>query len=356
MSKELVPSPVPLLGMDLDALTKLVAEAGFQAYRAKQLHHWLYNRVATTFDEMHNIARDFRAWLSETQRIGHIELAEQLVSIDDSRKLLWRLHDGLAIEGVLMPERDWCTLCVSSQVGCVIDCKFCLTGFGGFRRNLHMSEILSQILLTKRHVYGGVMPRNIVFMGMGEPLLNLDQVIPAIRILTSQHSMAVAARRVTVSTSGIVPGLERLGQEDLGVNIAISLNAPTDELRDQIMPINRKYPIGHLIQTCHEFPLRERRRLTFEYVLIGGFNDSLLHARQLARVLQGLACKINLIPLNPDPKLPFKAPTDEAVMAFQRSMLDHNFTSSIRYSKGSDIAGACGQLAAHYTHGSDNTK
>jgi 23S rRNA (adenine2503-C2)-methyltransferase len=336
-----------LLGMDLPQLTELVAGAGFQAFRAKQLHHWLYNRVALSFDEMHNLAREFRTWLAENCRIGHAEIAQVRESSDGSKKMLFRLDDGKVVEGVLMPERDWYTLCVSSQVGCAVGCTFCMTGFGGFQRHLTPAEILTQVLLTKRVVHGGL-PRNLVFMGMGEPLLNLDNVIPAVRILTHPDAVAIAGRRVTISTSGILPGIERLARENLNANIAISLNASNNQFRDQIMPVNRKYPIEALLDACRAFPLQRRRRITFEYVLLGGLNDSLKNAAELAKLLRGLPCKVNLIPWNPDPHLSFMRPDEQTVEAFQQYLLDRNFTASIRYSKGVDIGAACGQLAGHW--------
>lgn len=338
--------------MNLAELTAFVLDAGFQAFRAKQLHHWLYNRVALHFDEMHNLAREFRAWLKTHCTIGHVEIAAVRESADGSRKMLFRLADGKVVEGVLMPERDWYTMCVSSQVGCTVGCTFCMTGFGGFQRHLTAAEILSQVLLTKKTVHGEL-PRNLVFMGMGEPLLNLPNLVPAVRILTDPDAVALAGRRVTISTSGILPGLERLAEEDLNVNIAISLNASNNETRNQIMPINRKYPIEALLEACRKFPLRRRRRITFEYVLLGGLNDSASNANELAKLLRGLPCKINLIPWNPDPRLPHRRPSDEAVAGFQRVLLDHNFTASIRYSKGLDVGAACGQLAGHWkaSHG-----
>jgi 23S rRNA (adenine2503-C2)-methyltransferase len=334
--------------MGLPELTALVTASGAPAFRAKQLHHWLYRRGALDFREMHNLARDFRAWLEANTEIGHISLVTIRQSADGTRKLLFRLRDGRIVESVLIRERNWWTLCVSSQVGCAVDCKFCMTGFGGFQRQMTTAEILSQIMLAARHANGGAYPRNVVFMGMGEPMLNLDEVIPALRAITDPDGMAIAARRVTVSTSGILPGIRRLGDADLGVNIAISLNAPNDRLRSEIMPINKVYPLEKLLAACRAFPLKRRRRITFEYVLLGGLNDSDADARALVRLLHGLRCKLNIIPWNPDPHLPYKRPTDDRVAAFQQVLLDHGFTVSIRYSKGLDVAGACGQLAGHW--------
>ena len=345
-----------LLGMDLAELSMLVTGAGWPAFRAKQLHHWLYNRAAESFEEMHNLARDFRAWLGGNFRIGHNTIAAVRESSDGSRKILYRLGDGKIVEGVLMPERSWITMCISSQVGCAVDCKFCMTGFGGFQRQMTAAEIVSQVLLAKRMIQPDGLPRNLVLMGMGEPMLNLDAVIPAVRLLADPDGVAMAARRITVSTSGIVPGMVRFGEADLGVNLAISLNASNDAFRDRIMPINRKYPIAALLNTCREFPLKARRRITMEYVLLAGENDSPEDARELAGLLKGMRCKINLIPWNPDARLPYRRPDEESVRRFQQVLLDRFFTVSVRYSKGADIGAACGQLAGHLASEQSPTK
>lgn len=338
-----------LLGMELSELQTLLADAGQPAFRARQLYEWLYKKGAVDFDEMTSLSKDLRAWLKENFIVGYPDIAQvHGGAADGSRKMLFRLPDHRVVESVLMQEKDWQTLCVSSQVGCAVDCKFCMTGFGGFRRHMTTGEIVSQYLLTKRMVNNNVGPRNMVFMGMGEPMLNLDNVIPAIRLLTDSAGIEVSPRRITVSTSGIVPGIERLGREDLGVNLAISLNASNNEFRSRIMPINKAYPIEKLLEACRNFPLRNRRRIMFEYVMLGGENDSLKNARELGELLQDIPCKINLIPWNPDANLPFKRPQEEVIRRFQQELLDRNFTVSVRYSKGVDIGAACGQLAGHW--------
>lgn len=336
-----------LLGMTLPEMTDLMKEAKQPAFRGRQLFEWVYQKAVFSFDEMTNLPISLRTWLSEKFTIGHAEVAQVQEASDGSRKILYRLQDGKIIESVLMPERDWMTLCISSQVGCAVACTFCMTGFGGFRRHMSAGEILSQILLAK-HVNGGEFPRNLVFMGMGEPLLNLDNVLPALRLITDESALGFAPRRVTVSTSGILPGIERLGEEDLGVNIAISLNASNNEFRDQVMPINRKWPIEALLETCRNFPLRRRRLITFEYVMLGGLNDAPANARELAELVDDLPCKINLIPWNPDPHLPYSRPAEETVRRFQQILLDYGYGVSVRYSKAVDIGGACGQLAGHW--------
>ncbi|MBX7245850.1 MAG: 23S rRNA (adenine(2503)-C(2))-methyltransferase RlmN [Candidatus Sumerlaeaceae bacterium] len=341
------PKPA-LLGMDFDALKEFVREAGFPAFRARQLHHWLYIRGATEFAEMHNLARDFRDWLAENCTIGHATVGEVKVSTDGSKKLIYRLADGKVVESVLIRERNWFTLCVSSQVGCAVDCKFCMTGFGGFQRQMTTAEIVSQVLLAQRVAGKDDSPRNLVFMGMGEPLLNLENLIPALRLLADPDAIGIAGRRITVSTSGILPGIEKLGEANTGVSLAISLNASNNEYRNRIMPINKRYPIENLLDACRAFPLKQRRRITFEYVMLGGENDTLDNARELAVLLRGMPCKINLIPWNPDSHLPFKRPPEDRVLRFQQYLLSQGFTASVRYSKGLDVDGACGQLAAHW--------
>lgn len=340
-----------LLGATLRQLQELIKAQGFPAFRARQLYHWMYHRCARDFSEMHNISKEFRRWLEDNATLGHITILDERLSKDGSRKFVFQLYDGRLVESVLIKEEGWNTLCVSSQVGCAVGCTFCLTGFGGYQRQMTRAEIVSQVLTVKRLLGEDELLRNLVFMGMGEPMLNLDEIIPALRVLTDPEGVAIAARRVTVSTSGIIPGIRRLGEADLGVSLAVSLNATKNSVRDVIMPINKVYPIEDLLEACRQFPLRPRRRITFEYVLLRDINDSVEDARQLARLLKGIPCKINLIPFNPDSRLPFDRPSPQRVEAFQQVLLDKHYTASIRYSKGLDIGGACGQLAAHWRDG-----
>jgi len=338
-----------LVGMTQEQMTTVLGEAGHPAFRARQLYEWVYKKAALNFDEMTSLSKELRAWLKQNYALTHPDIAEiRGGAADGSHKMLFRLPDHRIVESVLMQDKDWQTLCVSSQVGCAVDCKFCMTGFGGFRRHMTTGEIVSQFLLAKRNVNNNIAPRNMVFMGMGEPMLNLDNVIPAIKILTDHNAMNVAPRRITVSTSGIIPGIDRLGEADLGVNLAISLNASNNEFRSKIMPINKAYPIEKLLEACKRFPLRNRRRITFEYVMLGGQNDSLQNAEELGDLLQDIPCKINLIPWNPDPNLPFARPEEKTIRKFQQALLDRFFTVSVRYSKGMDIGAACGQLAGHW--------
>jgi 23S rRNA (adenine2503-C2)-methyltransferase len=341
-----------LLGASLRELRGLVEQAGMPAFRAKQLFHWMYHRAALSFEEMHNISRAFQQWLIDNCVLGYIDIVDVKESADGSRKIVFRLSDGKFVESVLIKEEDWYTLCISSQVGCAVGCTFCMTGFGGFQRNMTRAEIVAQVLLVKRAIHGE-MPRNVVLMGMGEPLLNLGEVVPALRVMIDPEGMAIAARRVTVSTSGIIPGIKQLGELDLGVSLAISLNATTNAVRDVLMPINKRYPIEELLGACREFPLRPRRRITFEYVLLKDINDSLEDARRLASLLRGIPCKINLIPFNPDEHLPFERPSEERIQAFQEYLFRKNYTAIVRYSKGLDVGAACGQLAAHWRAGTE---
>ena len=345
----------PLVGMDFPELTALVTAAGQPPFRAKQLHHWLYRLGTREFSEMTNLAKVFREWLEGHCVTGLPRVVDRRESAEDETvKLLLELSDGELVESVLMRERDWWTVCVSSQVGCALGCTFCTTGAGGFRRDLTCGEIVGQVIEARRLVPDGEFLRNIVFMGMGEPLLNPTAVTGALRILTDPDGMAVASRRITLSTAGIVPELRRLSEKDLGINIAISLHGVCDEERNKIMPIGRRWPIAEILAACREFGLRPRRRITFEYVLLGGVNDSDAHARALGKLLRGMPCKINLIPYNPSKVLPYRRPSMDRVNRFQDILLHQNYTVCVRFSKGLDVDGACGQLAGRHRNGADS--
>ncbi|MEQ8819608.1 MAG: 23S rRNA (adenine(2503)-C(2))-methyltransferase RlmN [Sumerlaeia bacterium] len=349
--------PRPALrAMTQEEIVALLKDNGQQAFRGKQVYHWIQKKGAVDFDEMGNIPKDLKAWLSENTRFGGMEaLATTRESADGSVKFLFRLRGGLHIESVLMPGVTHdplnMTLCVSSQVGCAVDCKFCVTGANGFFRNMSADEILDQALTARRFLAekdDGRRLRNIVFMGMGEPLLNPDNVIRAIRLMTDSDGMDLSARRITVSTSGILPGLEALAQADTGVGLAISLNGVTQAEREAVMPITRRYPLSDLLAALKRYPLRNRGRITFEYVLLKGVNDSIKHAHQMAKLLHGIPSKVNVIPFNPDPALPFERPDREDVEEFATAVATHNLTVSVRWSKALDVDGACGQLAGQY--------
>ena len=336
----------PIKSLTADELKDRLAAMGLKAYRASQVLAWIYQRHATAFDEMTNIAKDERALLNDhfTITAPVVLLVER--SSDGTRKFLYRLADGHTIESVLIPDDDRQTLCVSSQAGCQQACRFCLTARSGFVRNLQAHEISDQVLeasrLLRREGPRGI--TNIVLMGMGEPLANLDEVLKALRTITSDKGLAISPRRVTVSTNGLVPAIKRLGDAGLRVNLAVSLNATTDEVRERIMPVNTRYPIRELLSACKKFPLEPRRRITFEYVLLQGVNDSIEDALRLSKLLRGIRCKVNLIPFNPFPGSEFRRPADAVVRRFQQVLLDHRYTAPVRESRGQDISAACGQL------------
>ena len=337
--------------------------AGFKGFRAKQLFEWLYRHQVQSLDEATNLPEDFKQWVTEHYQWGGVELASEVLSEDGSRKLLWRLSDGLAVEGVLMFEEEReevgerLTLCVSSQVGCPLECTFCLTGRMRLKRQLRTDEIIEQvravIRLLKREEKELT---NVVFMGMGEPLLNLDQLLPALQLLTSPQAFKLSSKRVTVSTAGHVPGIEALARLEPPVSLAVSLNAVNDELRSRLMPVNRRWPIKVLLEACRNFPLKNRRRITFEYVLLNEVNDSPQEARELVRLLHGIPNKVNLLPWNPDDRLPYQRPSEERIKAFRQVLVDHHISTFVRMSKGLDIAAACGQLATDLDEKQANSK
>ena len=326
---------------------------GLKKYRADQIVTWIFTHHAVSFEEMTNIAKAERELLSAAFFISRPSLARIEESADSTRKFLFELEDHHTIESVLIPDEDRQTLCISSQVGCQQACRFCLTGSGGFTRNLKAFEIADQVLEVERILRRERKRRitNIVLMGMGEPLANFDEVMAALKVITSEKGLGFSPRRVTVSTDGLVPEIDRLGTCGVKVNLAVSLNATTDEVRDRIMPVNRRYPIKELLAACRRYPLEPRRRITFEYVLLKGVNDSVEDARRLAQMLRGIKCKVNLIPFNPFPGSEFKRPDDVTVRQFQKVLLDHHYTAPVRESRGRDISAACGQLRERQAQG-----
>lgn len=329
-----------------DELKAKLGAMGFKGYRAVQITSWIYQHYAVSFEEMTNIAKAERDQLAAAFSITALSLLQEERSSDGTRKFLFGLEDGHTIESVLIPDDDRQTLCISSQVGCRQACRFCLTGQGGFTRDLLFYEIADQVLEVSRILTdeGARGITNIVLMGMGEPLANYDEVIKAIRVITSDRALGFSGRRLTLSTDGLVPEMEALGRAGVKVNLAVSLNATTDETRDRIMPVNRRYPLKDLLAACRRFPLEPRRRITFEYVLLKGVNDSEDDALRLTRLLKGIKCKVNLIPFNPFPGSEFKRPDDRAVKRFQQILQDHHYTALVRESRGRDISAACGQL------------
>ena len=343
---------VDLRSLDLPALQAFLGSLGDgRPYRARQVFRWLHQRGAATLDEMTDVPRALREALATRAHLTTLERAEEQRSSDGTVKWTWRTHDGKLIESVYMPEEDRRTLCVSSQVGCAVGCTFCLTGTMGLARNLGAGEIVDQVHRANRRIVElGLAPgprplTNLVFMGMGEPLANWPSLRRALELLLCEDGPNFSQRHVTVSTSGLVPVIRRLGEET-PVKLAVSLNATTDAVRDAIMPINRRWPIAELLAACRTFPARNGRRITFEYVLLDGINDALEDAARLADLLRGIPAKVNLIPYNANPGLPYRAPAPDRVVAFQEALAARNVTVVVRKNRGRDISAACGQLAA----------
>lgn len=318
---------------------------GLKPYRASQVLRWIYGRKALSFEEMTDISKEDRAFLKERCIIGELELLRRQVASDGTEKWLLGLDDGLRMETVIIWEEDHLTQCVSAQVGCAMGCRFCRTASLPVRRNLRTWEMVEQVVMARRILENNPV-RNVVFMGMGEPLANYEAVVRAVRIMLDPQGLDISKRRITISTCGLVPELQRLAKESLGISIAVSLNATTEEQRDLLMPINKKYPLKALLSACRQLSLPPRSRITFEYVLLKGVNDSLKDAIRLVRLLRGIPCKVNLIPHNPYPGSPFERPSEEQVLAFQRVLAESGYTAPIRWSHGQEIMAACGQLAA----------
>ncbi len=343
--------PTDLLGMSLEELTELVASLGERSYRARQLYQWVHRRLATDFEQMTDLPKALRKALAERATLTPLEKDAEQRSVDGTIKYRFRTRDGRLIESVYMPSEDRKTLCVSTQAGCAMGCTFCATATLGLQRNLTAGEIVAQVHAVNREVRrnegfdDSTRPlTNLVFMGMGEPLHNFENLKAALGVLQSEDGPNFSHRHITVSTVGLVPMIERFGQET-DVKLAISLNATTDELRDRIMPVNRKWNIAALLEACRKLPLRQGRRITFEYVLMRNVNDSDEDARRLVELLRGLPAKVNLIPYNENPMLSFRTTADERAEAFRAILLDGHVAAFIRKNRGRDIAAACGQLA-----------
>ena len=339
-----------LVGLDRAELAAELAGIGAPAFRARQLWHWIYHRGATDFAAMTTLAKDFRKRLAESYVVGRPAAAVDRQSLDGTRKWLLRFADGEEAEAVHIPEEDRGTLCVSSQIGCTLTCRFCHTGTQRLVRNLSAGEILGQVMLA-RDALGewpsppeGRLISNVVLMGMGEPLYNYDHVAKALRIVMDGEGIAISKRRITLSTAGVVPMIRRAGAE-LGVNLAVSLHAVNDELRDRIVPINKKYPIAELMAALRDYPgLSNARRITFEYVMLKGVNDSPADAKALVRLIAGIPAKVNLIPFNAWPGAPFECSSEEAIAAFSDIVFNAGYASPVRTPRGRDIMAACGQL------------
>ena len=335
-----------LFGYDRTGLEALLQAAGHRPFHARQLMKWVYHRGCLDFAVMTDLARGLRAWLAETAAFAAPLVASRQTSADGTVKWAVRVGNGDCVETVLIPERGRNTLCLSSQVGCMLDCAFCATGKQGFNGNLTTAEIIGQVWLVNEELKRrGQCVSNVVLMGMGEPLLNWRAVLPAVNLMLDDLAFGISKRRVTISTAGVAPAIRALaGVTD--VSLAVSLHAPTDALRNQLVPLNRKYPLAELLDACRHYlnSLGERRALTMEYSLLKGVNDSPDQARQLARLLRGLRCKVNLIPFNPFPGSGFARPASEAVRAFQTALMNAGCSAMLRTTRGEDIGAACGQL------------
>jgi 23S rRNA (adenine2503-C2)-methyltransferase len=334
----------PIVGMDLADLRQALGPEQ-PAYRARQVYDAVYRRGASDLIQITTLPGDLRSGLASRHEFGLPAVDRVYQSADGTRRYLLRLEDGRTVETVLMPEGERDTICISSQVGCPVDCKFCMTALLGLERSLTAGEIVGQVLLVTAENGlrrdGGRL--NIVMMGQGEPLLNLPSVVKATRILLDPAGFALSPRRVTVSTSGIIPKIAELGREPVRPKLAISLNASTEEMRQELMPITRKYHLKDLIEACRAYPLRPWERLTFEYVLLGGLNDSDADARRVLKLLAHLNCKVNLIALNPGPEIPYRTPDPERVESFQ-AILRRGLPCFVRKPRGLDVYAACGQL------------
>ena len=341
---------VNLLGLSPSKLEDFFEEIGEKRFRATQVLKWIHQLGATNFDEMTNISKALRAKLSEMAEIRDPEVVLENISKDGTRKWVIRTDGGSCVETVLIPENGRATLCVSSQIGCSLDCSFCSTGKQGFNRNLSAAEIIGQVRVAIRS-FGPFDPSgdrrvtNVVLMGMGEPLMNFENVVDATQLMMEDNAYGLSKRRVTLSTAGVVPALDKLAKVS-DVSLAVSLHAPNDELRDQLVPINRRYPINELIDSCNRYlqSLNDKRVATVEYTLIAGVNDQPEHARQLVKLLRRLPSKLNLIPFNPFPNSDYKRPSESAILAFKQVMLNAGILTTVRKTRGDDVDAACGQL------------
>jgi 23S rRNA (adenine2503-C2)-methyltransferase len=333
-----------LVGASLQEIETVVTSIGEPKYRASQIYTGIYRHFYRTWDQFTSLGKKLREKLGRQCSIGYPAVPQVFLSRDGTRRYLYEV-DGGKIESVYIPEARRDTLCISTQVGCAMGCLFCVTGRLPMKRNLSQGEIVGQVLTMQQDRIGSSKRLNIVIMGMGEPLNNYENVMEAVRLMTDAQGMSISHRHITMSTSGIVPGIRRLAEEPCIPNLAISLNATTDEVRAHLMPVNKKWNITALLEACRRFPLAQRSRITFEYVLISDVNDSPEDAHRLARLLRGMRKKINLIPLNRDPWIPLEAPSPARVLEFQEILAQHHVTVNVRKPRGEDVSAACGMLA-----------
>ena len=350
-------APIRLLDLSYAQLTELFAQWAEPAFRVQQLWTWLYRDLATDFAQMTNLPQALRARLANEAVIDLVQPIVELTSADGyTQKFLFRMRDRQTVETVLMGYHRRRTVCISTQVGCAMDCPFCATGQAGYARNMTSGEIVSQVLFTARrlrvrqgpaHTPGSPSERgitNVVFMGMGEPFVNYQPTWQAVEKLTDPRGFGLGARNITISTVGIIPGIEKFAQENLQVNLAISLHAPNDELRNRLVPINKRFPLGQLMNACRQYQRQTHRRITFEYALMSGVNDAVEHALELAQLLRGLTAHVNLIPLNPTAGSPLRPTTRALVRAFREALERQGIPATVRIGRGLDINAGCGQL------------
>ena len=337
-------TPVDLAALEVGDLETLVADWGEARFHARQIHRWIHARGVADPAQMTDLPGRLRDRMREAATVATPEVVADDLSEDGTRKLVLGLADGRRIEAVYIPDTPKQTFCISTQVGCAMGCGFCLTGKMGLVRHLTAGEICGQVRVLAGATGLLGKPFNLVLMGMGEPLHNYDATMQAFRMLTGSHGMALPARRITLSTVGIVPAMDRLAAEPAIPNLAVSLHATTDQQRTALVPPNQKYPLAEILDACRRFPLSRRDRITFEYVLLDGVNDSVADARRLAALVEGLQAKVNVIPLNPAPGIPYGRPPDAAIDRFARTLSERGVRVSVRKSRGRDIRAACGQL------------
>jgi len=341
-----------LLGKSEAELIEVAKSFGEAPFRGKQLYRCIYSRRVLDFARMTELSKSLREKLAASAVITETRIEQIFYSTDGTRRYLLKLGDGREAEAVFMPEERRDTICISCQVGCAVGCKFCMTAQLGVKRNMTAGEITSQVILVLNDVYneGNETPHgtNLVFMGMGESFLNYQEVIKAIRLMADEAGLGISPKRVTVSTSGIIPRIYEFAKETIRPNLAISLSATNEKQRNDLMPINRKYTLAELMKACREYPLNERERMTFEYVMLDGVNDSNEDAQRLVKLLNGIRAKVNLIPHNPAPELPYRASPMQRILAFQSILVSKDVPAFIRKPRGQDISAACGQLAARH--------
>jgi 23S rRNA (adenine2503-C2)-methyltransferase len=336
--------PINLKAYTLPQLTELFKEWGHKPYRARQVYRWIYANGATDFEQMTDLSKTTRKLLQERAVLPQLTLQHESISEDGTRKYLYGLPDGETIESVWIPEERRSTLCISTQVGCAMGCGFCLTAQGGLTRNLESWEIVEQVLAARRSAPEFPPITNVVMMGMGEPLANLGNVVPALELLVDDLGIGLGPSKVTVSTVGVIPKIAELGRLAPYANLAVSLGASTDKVRNELIPVASKWPLKELMAACRNYPLPPRRQIFFEYILIKGVNDSKADAKQLVKLLHGVRCKVNLMSYNPSPGLAFERPEWDTVLAFQKTLSDSGIRTFVRKSRGQDVLAACGQL------------